>query len=78
MSNWFYNEVEMMDKHKMLNSAGANYRQSKFMQEGGRPGLVQRGIVLLARNLVDAGKGLLDRYELAPTNEVFPQLTNPD
>ena len=76
MSNWFYNEVEMMNKHKMLNSAGANYRRSKFTQEGGQPGLVQRGIVLLGRHLVDAGKGLLDRYELAPTNGAFPQPTS--
>lgn len=78
MSNWFYNEVEMMNKHKMLNSIGANYRQSKFAQEGGQPGLIQRGIVFLGQLLVDTGKWLLDRHELTPTNRAVPQLYNSD
>jgi hypothetical protein len=78
MNNWFYNEVEMKDKHKVLISAGANYRRSKFAQEVGQPGYVQRGIVFIGRHLVDAGKGLLDHYELAPTNEAFLQTASPD
>ena len=78
MNNWFYNEVEMKNKHNMLISAGANYRRSKLAQEGGQPGLAQRGIVFLGRHLVDAGKGMLDRYELAQTNEAFPQQTSTD
>ena len=78
MSNWFYNEVEMMNKHKMLNSAGANYRRSKLAREGGQPRFIQRGILFLGRHLVDFGKQLLDRYELAPANEAFPQPTSLD
>jgi len=78
MNNWFYNEVKMMNKHNMLNSAGANFRRSEIAQEGGQSGLIQRGIVFLGRHLVDAGKELLDRYELTPMNGAFPQPTNSD
>jgi hypothetical protein len=78
MSNWYYNEVELLNKHKMLNSAGANYRRSKSAQESGQRGFVQRGIVLFGRHLVDAYKRLLYRDEPAAANETFLQLTSPD
>jgi len=77
MTNWFYNEVEMFDKHRMLTNAGANHRRSMLVQKG-QPGFVRRGALFLGRHLVDAGRGLLDRYEPIPTNEGFPQPTSVD
>ncbi len=77
MSNWFYNEVEMMNKHKMLNSSGVNHRRSKLAREGGQPGFVRRSLIFLGHAMVDAGKGLLDHYETMPANDAFAQSSSP-
>ena len=78
MSNWFYNEVEMMNKHKMLKGSGFKHHRSKLAREGGRPGFVRRSLILLGQALVNAGKGLLDRYETMPANDAFLQPSSPD
>ncbi len=78
MSNWYYNEVEMMNKHKMLNRAGSRTRVFRFVQEEEPPGLFHRAVVFSGQCLVDAGRRLLDRYETIPTIDVVPQAGGPD
>ncbi len=73
MTNWFYNEVEMMDKHKMLNGAGAKYQQSGKVNRHHTSALSHRFVILLGRLLVDAGRSLLNRFEPAPDQTIVPQ-----
>jgi hypothetical protein len=74
MSNWFYNEVEMMDKHKMLKGAGGKYRPSGAGNGYGKPALPRRFMVLFGRFLVGAGKSVLKRFESVPDKAIVPQV----
>ena len=78
MNNWYYNEVELKNKHKMLNSAGVNHRRSKVARDGAQLGFVRRGAVLLARRLVDAGERVLNHHAMAPENEASLRTASPD
>ena len=73
MSNWFYNEVEMMEKHKMLKGAGAKHRQPRPANEHQEYGLSHRFVISLGRLLVDAGRSLLNRFEPAADANIVAQ-----
>lgn len=73
MNNWFYNEVEMINKHKMLGDAGRKQQQTRHTARNGAPGFAQRFLVVLGRSLVSAGGSLLRRYEPAPGGQVLAE-----
>ena len=78
MSNWYFNEVEMMNKHKMLNRAGNKYRQANHGRAGRVYNLTRQFVVPLGRSLVFVGKGLMERYEPAPEKEPLAQTAKAD
>jgi hypothetical protein len=73
MSNWFYNEVEMMNKHKMLGDAGRQPRLDKQAARWQAQGLMRSLLVAFGRSLVSAGGSLLRRYESAPGGQVLAE-----
>jgi hypothetical protein len=78
MNNWYYNEVEMMNKHKMLKTAGATKRLSGFAKKNGQQGILRRGILFLGHSLVAAGMKLQGHYATVPANDALPQPATQD
>ena len=74
MNNWYYNEVEMKDKHKMLGDAGSRYRETKHTPRGKKHSLPGRLVILFERSLVSARNGLMNRYQRATADEEHPQI----
>jgi hypothetical protein len=75
MNNWYYNEVEMKDKHKMLGDAGSKYRGVKHTPDGKGHSLPGRLVILFEQSLVSARNGLLDWYQQVTANEELPHIS---
>ena len=73
MNNWFYNEVEMMNKHKMLNMAGRKQQPTREAAGSGRRGFAPRLLAALGRSLARAGGSLTKRYEPAAGGQVLAE-----
>lgn len=71
MNNWYYNEVEMLNKHKMLGDAGRKQRKTREAAGSGTHGYLPRFLVALGRSLVSAGGSLLRRYEPADGGQML-------
>ena len=74
MNNWFYSEMELMNKHKMLKEAGKKHYEAKHALEGKKYSLHRRLVILFERSLVSAGKWLLDWYKRTNTDKESSQI----
>lgn len=73
MNNWFYNEVEMMNKHKMLNKAGRKQQPTGEAADSGRRGFVPRLLAVLGRSLARVGGALTKRHAPAAGGQVLAE-----